>query len=129
LFGPLNHAFTAQDELKITAGVVATDTDAATSAGGAEFKAVQLIVDNNTDVQLPPRCGKNTADVLLAAKIKISESKDVSVKDNPAEKFRLEKDIKVLGRIPFEHELGLLNSNVHIAVRESEKYQALFSDL
>lgn len=50
-------------------------------------------------------------------------------KENPAEKFCREKEIKVLGRIPYKQELGLLNSNGKIAVQESEKYQALFSEL
>ncbi|HHY27084.1 MAG TPA: ATPase, partial [Desulfitobacterium dehalogenans] len=49
--------------------------------------------------------------------------------ENPAETFCLEKGIKILSRIPFDHELGRLNSNAEIAVRESEKYNALFSSL
>lgn len=49
--------------------------------------------------------------------------------ENPAEKFCLEKGIKVVGRIPFDHELGRLSSNAEIAVRKSEKYRAVFSAL
>jgi len=49
--------------------------------------------------------------------------------DNPAEKFCLENDIKILSRISFDNELGLLNSNAEIAVRESSKYKDLFSAL
>lgn len=49
--------------------------------------------------------------------------------ENPAEKFCIEKDIKILGYIPNENELGTLNSNALIAVREHEKYLALFSSL
>lgn len=49
--------------------------------------------------------------------------------ENPAEKFCLEKGCKILGRIPFDKELGTLNSNALIAVRESKKYRKLFSDL
>ena len=49
--------------------------------------------------------------------------------ENPAEKFCIEKGIKILDRIPFEHELGAINSNARIAVRESEKYQTLFAGL
>lgn len=49
--------------------------------------------------------------------------------ENPAEKFCMEKDIKILGRIPFDNELGLLNSNASIAVRENEKYRNIFSSL
>ncbi len=48
---------------------------------------------------------------------------------NPAEDFCLEKDIKILGRIPFDKELGKLNSDGKIAARESGKYRRLFSDL
>ncbi len=47
--------------------------------------------------------------------------------ENPSEKFCLEKGIKILARIPFDHELGTLNSNAMIAVREDEKYRELFS--
>jgi MinD superfamily P-loop ATPase len=49
--------------------------------------------------------------------------------ENPAEKFCLERNIKILGRIPFDNELGILNSNAEIAVRKSEKYRAMFSSL
>ena len=49
--------------------------------------------------------------------------------DNPAEKFCLEKNIKILGRIPFDNELGTLNSNAEIAVDKNEKYRELFSSL
>ena len=49
--------------------------------------------------------------------------------ENPAEKFCLERSIKILGRIPFDNELGVLNSNAKIVVRESEKYRKMFSSL
>ena len=49
--------------------------------------------------------------------------------ENPAEKFCLEKGINVLTRIPFDKELGLLNSNAEIAVRKSEKYRTIFTSL
>ncbi|WP_349948374.1 hypothetical protein ABFV83_08045 [Lacrimispora sp. BS-2] len=49
--------------------------------------------------------------------------------ENPAENFCLERNIKILCRIPFDNELGMLNSNAKIAVRENEKYQAIFSSL
>lgn len=49
--------------------------------------------------------------------------------ENPAEKFCLERNIKILGQIPFDTELGNLNSNAEIAVRKSEKYSDLFSSL
>jgi MinD superfamily P-loop ATPase len=49
--------------------------------------------------------------------------------ENPAEKFCLEKNIKILVRIPFDNELGILNSNAEIAVRKNEKYRTIFSSL
>ena len=49
--------------------------------------------------------------------------------ENPAEKFCFENNIKILGRIPFDNELGTLNSNAEIAVNKNEKYRELFSSL
>ena len=49
--------------------------------------------------------------------------------DNPAELFCIEKNIKILGRIPFDTEIGTLNSNARILVREHPKYRELFSAL
>lgn len=49
--------------------------------------------------------------------------------ENPAETYCVDKGIKILDRIPFDHELGVLNSNALIAVRESEKYRSAFSAL
>ncbi|GAB6156391.1 ATP-binding protein [Desulfosporosinus burensis] len=49
--------------------------------------------------------------------------------DNPSEKFCLEKDIKILGKIPFDNELGTLNSNALISARETKKYRDWFSSL
>lgn len=49
--------------------------------------------------------------------------------ENPAEKFCLEKNIQILSRIPFDNELGTLNSNAEIAVNKNEKYRELFSSL
>jgi len=49
--------------------------------------------------------------------------------ENPAEKFCIEKGIKVLGKIPFESELGILNSDALIAARENEKYRDMFFSL
>jgi MinD superfamily P-loop ATPase len=50
-------------------------------------------------------------------------------KENSAEKFCILKGIKILGRIPFDNELGMLNSNAFIAVRENKKYLDLFKSL
>ena len=49
--------------------------------------------------------------------------------ENPAETFCQEKNIKVLGRIPFDNELGMLNSNAEIAARVNDKYHAVFNSL
>lgn len=49
--------------------------------------------------------------------------------ENPAEQFCLERNIKILGRISFDNNLGMLNSNAEIAVRINEKYRAIFSSL
>ena len=49
--------------------------------------------------------------------------------ENPAEKFCLERNIKILGRIPFDNELGTMNSNAEIVVNRNEKYRQLFSSL
>lgn len=47
------------------------DNSAAASAGGAGIKAAQVIVDSGAEVLLTPRCGKNAADVLEGAGIKL----------------------------------------------------------
>lgn len=49
--------------------------------------------------------------------------------ENPAEVFCVERDIDILGRIPFDHDLGLLTSNAKIAVHENEKYKEDFTEL
>lgn len=49
--------------------------------------------------------------------------------ENPSENFCLEKNIKILGKIPFENELGTLNSKALIVVRENNKYREMFSSL
>lgn len=48
---------------------------------------------------------------------------------NPAKEFCLENKIKILGEIPFDPELGTLNSNGFIVARESEKYNNMFSEI
>ena len=49
--------------------------------------------------------------------------------ENPAEEFCLERKIQILGRIPFDHTLGTLNSNAKIVARESEVYRTMFLNL
>lgn len=49
--------------------------------------------------------------------------------NNPSEEFCLKNGINILEKIPFDNELGFLNSNGLIAVRESEKFKNIFSSL
>jgi len=49
--------------------------------------------------------------------------------DNPSEKFCKDNNIEVLAKIPFDKELGELNSNGKIAVRESYSNKKLFYSL
>lgn len=46
--------------------------------------------------------------------------------ENPAEDYCTEKGIRILDRIDFDSELGIINSNAKIAVRENEKYKKIF---
>lgn len=55
---------------------------AANSQGGAGIKAAQIIVDNNADALITPRCGENAADVLKAAYITIYKSEYNSIEEN-----------------------------------------------
>ncbi|MBE5965595.1 MAG: dinitrogenase iron-molybdenum cofactor biosynthesis protein [Lachnospiraceae bacterium] len=58
------------------------DNSAVASTGGAGIKAAQVIVDNEVNVLLTPRCGQNAADVLKAADIKIFKTANASAKEN-----------------------------------------------
>lgn len=49
--------------------------------------------------------------------------------ENPAKIFCLENNIKILGEIPFDPELGTLNSNGFIVSKEDEKYKYMFSEI
>lgn len=49
--------------------------------------------------------------------------------DNPAEKYCIENNIKILSKIFFDEELGTINSNALVVVRESKKYEEIFSSL
>jgi len=57
---------------------------AADAQGGAGLKAAQLIVDSGADVVLTVRCGRNAADVLKAAGVKIYKTELTGVKENLA---------------------------------------------
>ena len=49
--------------------------------------------------------------------------------ENPSEQFCIEKNIKIIGRIPFDSALGMLNSTAEIAESKSERYRTIFSFL
>ncbi len=48
---------------------------------------------------------------------------------NPVEQFCREKNLEILGRIPFDHELASLNSNAEIIVYKKDKYREMFASL
>ncbi|HSL93031.1 MAG TPA: NifB/NifX family molybdenum-iron cluster-binding protein [Bacillota bacterium] len=56
--------------------------EAASSSGGAGVKAAQLIVDEKIDTVLTPRCGENSAEVLIGAGIQILRTAHALAKDN-----------------------------------------------
>jgi len=45
---------------------------------------------------------------------------------NPSEAFCLKENIKIIGKIPFDQELGTINSNGSLIINESVKYKELF---
>ncbi len=49
--------------------------------------------------------------------------------ENPAERFCIENNIKILGKIPFDTDLGALNSDAKIVAYEEKKYKDMFSSL
>ena len=48
---------------------------------------------------------------------------------NPSEQFCKDNGIKILGKIPFDSEIGMINSNAEILVRKDIRYREMFSDL
>lgn len=58
------------------------ENTASKSTGGAGIKAAQIIVDNEVDVLLTPRCGENAAGVLQNADIKMYKTVGDSVSSN-----------------------------------------------
>ncbi len=46
--------------------------------------------------------------------------------DNPSEAFCKQRDIPILGRIPFDQDLGKLNSQGKILVLEHKFYEKMF---
>ena len=49
--------------------------------------------------------------------------------ENPAEQFCTEHNISILGRIPFDAELGRLNSDSEIVSRIDSHYHQMFADI
>lgn len=58
------------------------DNSAAASQGGAGIRAAQTIVDAKVYALVTPRCGKNAAEVLKAANIKLFKTLNNVVADN-----------------------------------------------
>ena len=58
------------------------DNEAAAAAGGAGIKAAQLLVDAKVEAVATPRCGKNAAEVLEGANIKIFKTSGDDLKGN-----------------------------------------------
>ena len=48
---------------------------------------------------------------------------------NPSEQFCGENNIPIIGRIPFDHQLGSINSNGEIVTRIDDYYRTLFEAL
>lgn len=46
---------------------------------------------------------------------------------NPAKQFCLDHSIRIIGDIPFNHQIGLINSNGGILARESLEYRSMFN--
>lgn len=49
--------------------------------------------------------------------------------DNPIEKFCQDKKVKILSKIPFSRDLGILNSNAEIVSEKNQDYRHIFSNL
>ena len=49
--------------------------------------------------------------------------------ENPSEDFCIQNGITMIGRIPFDEELGRINSGGGIAAREEQEYRRLFTQV
>lgn len=49
--------------------------------------------------------------------------------ENPSEKYALKNSLKILGKIPYDQKLGLLNSEGKIAAEEDQGYRKIFSSI
>lgn len=81
------------------------ENTAAKSQSGAGIEAAQILVDNNIDVLITPRCGKNAADVLKSGNIEIYKSNTNSVKEN-LEDLKSDKLSKLIDIHPGFHKHG-----------------------
>ena len=50
--------------------------------GGAGIKAAQVVVDQQAEALLAPRCGENAAKVLQGANVKLYQTESLSVEEN-----------------------------------------------
>ena len=57
------------------------ENDGAAAAGGAGITAAQCVADSGADAVVTYQCGKNAADVLNAANIKILKAEDLTVEE------------------------------------------------
>jgi predicted outer membrane repeat protein len=73
------------------------ENSAAASTGGAGIKAAQIIVDNEVNALLTPRCGENAAGVFYTADIEIFKTTFATVKENI--------DAFIDGRLPLLDEI------------------------
>lgn len=56
-------------------------------------------------------------------------NKDIEGERNPSEEYCRENNLNILGRIPFDRELGLLSSEAVIAAKEDSKFRDMFSEI
>ncbi len=49
--------------------------------------------------------------------------------ENPVDRFCSDKEIEIIGRIPFDQELASMNSNAEIVAHKKEEYREIFSAL
>lgn len=58
------------------------DNSAISTQGGAGIKAAQVLVDEDVNIVLTPRCGENAVDVMKEAEIKLYKTEGSSVEEN-----------------------------------------------
>lgn len=83
-FGRTDYFILADTETQIFSVL---DNEAAAAEGGAGIKAAQAIADSGAKAVVTFHCGKNAADVLKAAEIKILKAVPATVRET-VEKFK-----------------------------------------